>query len=151
MSCCLCATLWTHVIMLAMYGSRRCMSLMPCKVTLLGKLTSDGRIMVTVRGMCRQAWGRRSRAPGLPADMAHSARDPGQCGGVAGGRQCPRPCQECQQALPATLLAQVLWSDSPTALSKLQFRETYVIELWFVETLGPQTRAAPGRPLAPLA
>ena len=88
--------------------------------TPLCKLTSSRHVMMTVGGVCRQAWGRCSRAPGLPADMAHSARSPGQRGGVAGGRQCPRPCQECQQALSATLLAQVLCSHSTTALNNIQ-------------------------------
>lgn len=117
MSCCLCVTPWTHITMLAMFGSWRYRSM--CMVTPLYKLTSDGRRMVTARGMCRQAWGRRSRAPGLPADMAYGARDPRQCGRVAGGLQCPWPFQECQQALPATLLAQVLCSGATIALCKL--------------------------------
>ena len=43
-------------------------------------------------GTCRQARGMCSRAPGLPAGVAHCAGYPGQRGGVEGGCQCPRPC-----------------------------------------------------------
>ena len=121
MCSCLCSTLWTCAIMLAILGFWDVYVLVASQSdTPLCKLTSSRCVMMTVGGVCRQAWGRCSRAPGLPADMAHGARSPGQRGGVAGGRQCPRPSQECQQALSATLLAQVLCSHSTTALNNIQ-------------------------------
>lgn len=53
--------------------------------------------------------------------MAHSAGGAGQCGGVAGGNKRPRPCQECQQALPTALLAQVPFPASTPAINKFWF------------------------------
>ncbi len=57
--------------------------------------------------VCREIGARCSRGQGPSACLAYRAGHQGQRGGVEGGCQCARPSQECEQALPATLLAQV--------------------------------------------
>lgn len=95
-------------------------------------------LQAVTRVSCRQAGAECSRGAGPAADLAHSAGHQEQRGGVEGGRQRAWPSQECDQALPETLLAQV-----STCLCRPQSSDTLWAQITIAQDLCCMCRACP--------